>query len=146
MRDGGGWKVSAILGEVHAEVVALHDFFTAWFNGTVDRTDAIFNHGLGDHLHSDFEMVQPSGVVFDLDGTLGGLRQAWGVNPDFRIEIRDVRILGEWPGLVLAEYVEAQFGARNTIPSDNLRRSTALFERKGGRLLWRHLHETALAS
>jgi hypothetical protein len=137
--------VSAVLGEVQAEVVALHDFFTCWFTGALPRTDSDFAKGLGDHLHPAFEMVQPSGEIFDHDGTLSGLRQAWGVNPDFRIEIRDVRILGVWPGLVMAEYVEAQFGARNSVPSDNLRRSTALFERQGDRLLWRHLHETALA-
>ena len=144
MCDGRGRQVSAILGEVRTEVEALHDFFTAWFNGALPRTDEVFAQGLGDHLHQSFEMMQPSGAVFDHDGTLSGLRQAWGANPDFRIEIRDLRILGEWPGLVLAEYVEAQFGARNTIPSDNLRRSTVLFERREGRLLWRHLQETAL--
>jgi hypothetical protein len=63
---------------------------------------------------------------------------------------RNVRVLGEWPqgeleaGLVLATYVEAQTGARNTTPADNLRHSTVLFERTGERLVWRHLHETAV--
>jgi hypothetical protein len=47
-------------------------------------------------------------------------------------------------GLVLATYVEAQSGARNTTPADNLRHSTVLFERTGDRLVWRHLHETAV--
>jgi hypothetical protein len=62
--------------------------------------------------------------------------------------VRDVRVLGEWPGarLVLAAYVEAQTGARNTTPADNLRHSTVLFERIAGRLVWRHLHETAFAA
>jgi hypothetical protein len=41
-------------------------------------------------------------------------------------------------------YVEDQSGARNTTPADNLRRSTVLFERMAVRLVWRHLHETAI--
>ncbi len=45
---------------------------------------------------------------------------------------------------MLAAYVEAQTGARNTTPADNLRHSTVLFERLAGRLAWRHVHETAL--
>ena len=59
-------------------------------------------------------------------------------------------MLGEWPPgetgarLVLATYVEAQSGARNTTPADNQRHATVLFERMAGRLVWRHLHETAL--
>jgi hypothetical protein len=146
MRDGGGRQVSETLGEVHAEVEALHDFFTGWFNGTLPETDAAFQGGFADHAHAEFRMVQPSGAAHDLDDILTALRGAWGGNPGFRIEIRDVRVLGEWPaaGLVLAAYIEAQFGALNSTPPDNLRRSTVLFERRGGRLLWRHLHETAL--
>ncbi len=141
--------MSDLLGEVRAEIERLHDFFTGWFNGTLPESGEVFARGLGDHLHPDFEIVLPSGTVHDLDGILTPVRQAWGTNPDFRTVVRDVRILGEWPqagpgpGLVLATYVEAQTGARNTTPADNLRHSTVLFERTAERLLWRHLHETA---
>ncbi len=134
-----------LLGEVRAEIEVLHDFFTGWFNGTLPESDEVFAHGLADHFHTDFEIVLPSGTVCDRDGLLTPVRQAWGTNPDFRAVVRDVRILGEWPqaGLVLAAYVEDQHAARNTISPDNLRHSTVLFERMAGRLVWRHLHETA---
>ena len=139
-----------LLGEVRAEIEALHDFFTAWFNGTLPATGEVFAHGLADHFHPDFEIVLPSGTVHDLDGILTPVRQAWGTNPGFRTGIRDVRVVGEWPQgesgaeLVLATYVEAQSGARNTSPPDILRYSTVLFERRAERLVWRHLHETAI--
>ena len=137
--------MSQTLNDVRAEIEARHDFFTAWFNGTLPATAEVFAHGLADHFHPDFEIVLPSGTVHDRDGILTPVRKAWGTNPGFRAAVRDVRVLGEWStaGLVLAAYVEDQSGARNTIPPDNLRHSTVLFERKGKRLLWRHLHETA---
>ena len=136
--------MSGLLAEVRAEVEALHDFFTAWFGGALPESDEVFTDGLADHFHPDFEIVLPSGTVHDRDGILTPIRQAWGANPGFRAVVRDVRVLGEWPGagLVLAAYVEAQTGARNTTPADNLRHSTVLFERVAGRLVWRHVHET----
>jgi len=132
------------LDEVHAEIVRLHDFFTGWFTGTLPK-DA-FEDGISACLHATFENVQPAGKTLTRDVLLTGLRAAHGVNPDFRIEIRETRILGVWPecGLILAGYVEAQFGARNTTPADNLRRSTALFKRSGALLVWRYVHETAI--
>jgi hypothetical protein len=146
--------VSETLAEARVEIEVLHDFFTGWFNGTLPATDEIFAHGLADHLHPDFEIVLPSGTVHDRDGILTPVRQAWGTNPEFRTGTRDVRVLGQWPygesgresraGLALVTYVEDQSGARNTTPADNLRRSTVLFERMAVRLVWRHLHETAI--
>jgi len=133
-----------MLAEVHAEVEALHDFFTGWVSGALPEDDEAFAHGVAERLHPAFEMVMPSGTAHDRDAIVGAIRRSWGNAPDFRIGIRDVAVLGEWPELVLATYIEAQTGARNSIPPDNLRRSTVLFERRGGRLLWRHVHETAL--
>ncbi len=134
--------MSDVLAEVRAEIEALHDFFTGWFNGTLPATGDAFARGLADHFHPAFEIVLPSGTVCDRDGILTPVREAWGTNPGFSAVVRDVRVLGEWAGLVLAAYVEVQTGARNTTPADNLRHSTVLFERSGGHLLWRHLHET----
>lgn len=134
----------SLLEEVRAEVERLHDFFTGWFQGTIAADS--FDSSIAACLHPKFENVQPAGHALTLESLLGALRRAHGSNPGFRIEVGDVRVLGEWPGagLILAGYVEAQFGARNTVPADNLRRSTVLFERLDGRLIWRHVHETAM--
>jgi hypothetical protein len=134
----------ALLEEVRAEIVRLHDFFTGWFTGALPGDT--FEDGVAGRLHPAFENVQPAGKALTRDVLLNGLRAAHGSNPGFRIEIRETRLLGNWPdcGLVLASYVEAQFGARNTTPPDNLRRATVLFERGAKGLIWRHVHETAM--
>ncbi len=134
------------LDEVTAEIKRLHEFFEGWFQGTLP--EAALSQILAPALHLDFEYIQPAGTVLTRQVLLEGIANGHGTNPDFRIEIREPRLLGHWPdaGLILAGYVEAQFGARNTIPADNLRRSTALFERNRDRLVWRHAHETALPS
>ena len=136
--------MTELLGEVRLEVERLHDFFVGWFQGTIAKT--AFEDQVAARLHPDFENIQPSGRALPRDILWTGLRGAWGSNPDFRIEIRDTRILGTWPdcGLILAGYVEAQFGAHNTIPPNNLRRSTVLFERGASGLIWRYIQETAM--
>jgi hypothetical protein len=140
--------VTQLLDEVRAEVERLHDFIAGWFQGTASQADAQtdFESQFTARLHPEFENVQPSGRVLSRENLLKALSGARGSNPDFRIEVRDTRILGHWPdcGLILAGYVEAQFGAHNTTPPDNLRRSTVVFERSSTGLIWRHIHETAM--
>ncbi len=138
--------MTGVLDEVTAEIVRLHDFFEGWFQGNLP--DSALDQVLAPVLHPDFENIQPAGTVLTRSVLLSGIAKAHGTNPDFRIEIREPRLLGHWPdtGLVLAGYIEAQFGARNTTPADNLRRSTVLFERLEGRFVWRYVHETALAN
>lgn len=123
-----------------AEIERLHDFISGWFRGEIapDR----FQPDFADALHPEFENIQPSGEVLSRAGLLDPIRAARGVNTGFRITIEQPRVLGTWPGLILATYVEFQQGARNSSP-ENRRRSTVLFE-DGDRLIWRHLQETGL--
>ena len=124
----------------HAEVVRLHDFLGAWFRGELeaDRLGPDF----ADALHPSFENVQPAGRVLDRAAIVDAIRAGRGANPDFRIAIEEPRLLAEWPGLILFQYVEHQTGARASEP-ENRRRSTVLFE-TGGRLVWRYLTEVGL--
>ena len=122
------------------EIDRLHQVIEGWFRGTLapDRYEPDFV----DALHPDFECIQPSGALLSRADLVGGMQQAHGTNPDFRITIEAPRLIATWPGLILAGYIEAQTGARNSAP-ENRRRSTALFT-TGPRLLWRHLQETGL--
>ena len=132
---------------VTAEVVALHDFISAWFRGDIPNTDAVFMRGFANRTAPDLVNIQPSGAVLTRADLLEPIRAAYGANPDFRIAISDVaiRFVDAEQGLVLATYVEHQTGARNTTPSDNDRVSTVLFRREDGdRLVWLHIHETAV--
>lgn len=123
------------------EIARLHRIIEGWFRGEIgaDRFDQDFT----DALHPDFENIQPSGLVRTKSDLVEPIRAAQGANPDFRIEIERPRLIGAWPGLILATYVELQTGARNSQPR-NRRRSTVLFE-TGPRLIWRHLQETGLS-
>lgn len=127
---------------VKQEVERLHAFISGWFRGEIDAAE--FEPAFAARLDPDFENIQPSGRVLKRADLLEPIRAAHGTNPDFRITIREPRVLGTWPGLILATYVEEQFGALNSDPPDNDRRSTALFLADGPDLVWRHLQETAV--
>ncbi|MEM7424215.1 MAG: hypothetical protein AAF334_10870 [Pseudomonadota bacterium] len=122
------------------EIIRLHDFISGWFRGEIEPGE--FDAGFGDALHPSFENIQPSGAVLTRSDLLEPILAAHGRNSDFRIIIEEPRVLATWPTLILATYVEFQTGARNSAP-ENRRRSTVLFEQQD-RLVWRHLHETAL--
>ena len=124
----------------HAEVVRLHDFLGAWFRGelSADRLAPDF----ADALHPSFENVQPAGVVLDRAAIVEAIGTGHAANQHFRIAIEEPRLLAEWPGLILFQYVEFQTGARASAP-ENRRRSTVLFE-TGERLVWRYLIEVGL--
>ena len=81
------------------EIVRLHQFIDGWFRGEIsaDRFDPDF----ADALHPEFENIQPSGEVLPRASLLDPIRSAHGVNPDFRISIEELRLLGTWSGLIL---------------------------------------------
>lgn len=123
------------------EIQRLNTFIESWFRGMEPKES--FDEEFSERLHDKLEIVQPSGTVLTRIDLLDAIRPAHGMNPNFKIVVRDVRLLRAWPdaNLIHATYVESQFGARNSAPRND-RRSTALFEVKDGRLIWRHLQET----
>lgn len=136
-----------LLAAVREEIEVVHRFISAWFRGEGPDTDAAFAAGLADRLVPGFVNIQPAGSVLERDALLLPIRKAHGANPDFRIEIADVRIrYADTSGeLVLATYLEIQFGARQSTPPTNTRISSALMRRaESGELEWLHLHETAV--
>jgi hypothetical protein len=113
-----------------AEIVALHDAFSAWIGhgeGDFARFEAAFDAG--------FTLVQPSGLLLDRDGVLAMLRRLKGARgAGFVIaceEIRPLRIAGD---LTLMHYLERQGGT--------LRRSTALFRDGTPHPVWLAVQET----
>ena len=129
---------------VRDEVVTLHDFIAGWFRGEIADTDGRFETGFAAHLGTEFQNIQPAGVVLSKDDIVTGIRKAHGANPDFRITIHDValREIFDEGTAILATYLERQTGARATTPADNDRLSTAIMRRDGDHLIWLHLHET----
>ncbi len=129
---------------VRNEIVALHDFFTGWFNGTLPQDDALFNDNIGRRLVAGFVNIQPSGAVLERDALIGMLRSGYGKNPEFKITIEDVVVRQKLEGgLTLATYVECQTGAQNSQAS-NKRLSSVLMKNRGDHADWYWVHETGL--
>ena len=130
------------------EIEDLHAFISGWFRGELERNASVYRQGFSNRLAKTFVNIQPSGQVLSRADLLDPIENAHGANSDFRISISSVtlRHVSEDQSLIQATYVEHQTGARNTTPPDNDRISTVLFQRDlaTDKLVWLHLHETAI--
>ncbi|MFQ5994102.1 MAG: hypothetical protein ACE5K1_03330 [Acidiferrobacterales bacterium] len=131
------------------EIINSHRFFEAWFSGQCEGGDAYFSKHLLSRIAPDFHIVMPGGKLMSGKSLLGDIRKAYGTNPQFKIEIRNVvgRRLDKIGVLMLATYEEWQKNALNSKPANNARLSSALFRRDPSvpnGFLWVHVHETWL--
>ncbi len=126
---------------VNKEIIDLHDFFTEWFNGTVER-DQLEPRFLS-RLHQDIQFIPPEGLVMTADVIRQGFERGYGTNPDFRSHIRDVGIRYFRRDLVLATYTEWQTGAIMSADANNARRTSVLIEMTDP-VTWLHIQETWL--
>jgi hypothetical protein len=126
---------------VRAEIEALHEFFVGWFSGRLSQ--ARFDSGFLDRFSSDFLIIPPAGTLLGLDQLSSAIRSAHATNANFRVAIRNVSILREFDGHILATYEEWQRNAQASTPPDNARIATVLF-RDVRPLRWLHIHETWL--
>lgn len=132
---------------VSREVIDLHGLFEDWFAARCDESDAYFDRHLRGRIAPDFRIVMPGGRLLRGDTLFADIRQAHGVNPWFRIQVRNVgaRSIGEDGTLVLATCEEWQKNALNSKPPNDARLSSALLKRDGAApngILWLHMHET----
>lgn len=133
---------------LRAEVEAMHDFLAAWFRGEETADQSHFETNLIDRFAPDLRIIYPSGVILTRDDLVKPIFAAHGSNPSFRVSIRDFELiaLSSDTQLAIACYIEDQFNALNTNPSDNSRLSTVVFRISADpdRIEWRHIHETAI--
>lgn len=123
------------------EVLALHEFFVAWFRrGGPDIDFRLCEAAFA----PDFRMVTPDGFVRDRPAIVEMVRRARGTLPeDFAIVISEIGPLWQRGDAILLGYVEQQY--RN--PSTTRRRSTALFTGEPAAprgVVWQYLQETWL--
>ena len=126
------------------EIRQVHAFIAAWFRGDVDQDDATFDTQLAKRSDPRMINIQPSGQVLTRSDLLDGLRGGYGANPHFGIEILNCELRLQAAGQALVTYVEQQRGAKNTVPADNRRVSSVLFDMSGATPRWLHIHETAV--
>ena len=126
----------------HREIVELHDFFEAYFLGTIASTDV---GRLRLALSDDFTIVNPAGVTSSRDEVEAAIVAAHGHSADLRITISDARLLVDDGDTLVARYVENH----ELSSGSNHRLSTVVFRRDGGApngLRWCTVHETWLAA
>ncbi|MDW3182598.1 hypothetical protein [Roseobacter sp.] len=123
------------------EIVDLHEFFTEWFNGSVER-DQLEPRFLS-RLDENVVFIPPEGHIMTGDMLKGGFDRGYGSNKDFRIQIRDVTIRHEIGDLVMATYTEWQIGAALSAEKNNARVSSVLMKMTGP-VTWLHIQETWL--
>lgn len=119
--------MSALVDDVRREVEELHVFFTAWFNGTAERSD--LDARFISRIHPDLIFIPPEGTVLQAQHLRAGFEQAYGSNPDFRIQIRDVAVRFEASDQVLATYSEWQVGATMSAHPNNARFTSVLLRK-----------------
>lgn len=137
-----------MLSIVRSEIESLHRFFVKWFGGQCPSSDAEFETSFTVRFDPDFELIQPAGLVLSLTDLGEAVRGGHGSNPEFRIEIRNVRVHRQHAELVLATYEEWQRNAKASTPPNNGRIATVLFQSVDAprQLRWLHVHETWLPS
>ncbi|WP_426808176.1 DUF4440 domain-containing protein [Pseudomonas sp. WOUb67] len=116
------------------EVVDLHVLIEALFARGEGKVEAMI-----ERFHPEFSMVTPNGLQVSLKDVATLFAQRAGSQPGLAIELIGMESLAQWPEGALIRYQET-----HRLPGQNAktRISTALFSVQGGRILWRHLHET----
>ena len=120
------------------EVVALHEFFVAWFRPG-PAPDFRACEGA---FHPDFRMVTPEGRLLGRSEIIQGIQASRGrLAASLTIDILDIRTLWQEGDAALLAYIEQQYREGRT----TRRRSSALLLRAASAprgILWRHLQET----
>jgi hypothetical protein len=125
-----------------AEICELHDFFQAWFTGTLANTDTNFAR-FADVMADGFAIINPSGKLSERPALLTGLRAAHQRQPAIRIWTQNHQLRHQVGDLALLTYEEWQKDATHT----TARLSTVLFRAQAGTpngVMWLHVHETWL--
>jgi hypothetical protein len=119
------------------EIIDAHIAIEAWLG-----------HGEGDgaalmaRFSDAFTMITPGGATLDKPALVNFFQAQRAARTGLSIRVDDVELLAEWESGAVLRYRETQ-----QLPEQlaQQRWSTVVFEKDAGKLMWRHLHETALA-
>jgi hypothetical protein len=124
------------------EIHELHQFFQAWFSGSIPQTEANFARVTA-ALAPTFGLISPDGTLAEYATVIDWLRGGYGTRPGFRLWVEEVALRHQQGDLILATYVERQQIGEQT----NARLSSALFQQDAAApngVVWLHVHETWL--
>ena len=126
------------------EIIELHDFFQAWFTGTVNDDEANFERFAG-VMDDAFTIIGPDGLLTELASLVDRLQRAHANYADLRIWTENHRLLRQHGDWLLCTYEEWQ----ETPPATTVRLSSVLFQHDDSTpngVRWLHVHETWLSS
>ncbi|QCA06303.1 DUF4440 domain-containing protein [Pantoea vagans] len=122
------------------EVLDTHELIKEWL-GNETAKDEVCEDLLA-RFSPAYSMVTTGGGLLDFTTLNSFFRTQRGARPGLAIEISDMRVIAECDTGATVVYKELQ-----QLPdqSPTLRFSTVVFESKpNGKIIWRHLQETAL--
>ncbi len=129
-----------------AEIQRLHDFFQAWFTGSVPNDAANFQ-AFHVAMDEEFTIIGPDGQLREMSALSAGLRAAYGKEPTIRIWTEQCQLLRKLDDTILCTYEEWQQITTGDKQETTARLSTVLFRRVAAAphgLAWLHVHETWL--
>lgn len=126
------------------EISELHDFFQAWFTGSIPNDEANFQR-FAAVMDPAFVIIGPDGLLTELSTLVDRLAGAYGRFPGIRIWTENHRLHHQHGDLLLCTYEEWQEAPAAT----TARLSSVLFlqdEATPNGVRWLHVHETWLPS
>lgn len=133
-------------GEIETAIHDIHDFFTAWVGGRCPGDAENFRKNALDRISDDLVAIFPAGRSFGKKDFEGYMASIYGSNPEFRIQIRNIRISHLGEHMAVVNYEEWQRNAKDSDQPNNGRVTTMVVgERpKDGGVEILHVHETWL--
>lgn len=119
------------------EIIDAHIAIEAWLGEGEGDCAALMAR-----FSDAFTMITPGGATLDKPALVNFFQAQRAARTGLSIRVDDVELLAEWESGAVLRYRETQ-----QLPdqSAHQRWSTVVFEKDVGKLMWRHLHETALA-
>jgi hypothetical protein len=129
----------------HAEIVELHDLFTAWLDGTTPagELEAVLARTAATQ-EPEFVFITPGGQTLPREALLDDLRTAHGSRPGWRMWVENARLHAAHGELTVVTYEEWHRLADGTVTG---RATSAVLRAKPGTpngLSWLLVHETWL--
>ena len=127
---------------VEREIHELHAFFTNWYRGTIEDTDASFGR-VESVLAPEFTLITSDGYTMPREQLLPLLRGEHANRPEIEMRVDHIKLRLVSGGIVLITYQEhgvTANGARSTLITAVLRVNP---ETPNG-LEWMHIHEVRL--
>lgn len=121
------------------EVMELHKFFEAWYNGGIARSEENFSR-LTNVLADDFQLITATGFTVNKALLVTLMKGGYGTKQDLNMRIEKIsqRVQGEnLCVLTYEEYGNTESGLKKVLVSAVLRRAPE----KRNNLEWLHVHE-----